>query len=319
VLFSKTPTIGPHEVALAVRRGLEQLAAMQMPDGSFPLTHHNGRSPARQCHGLFSTLSILLALGDLLPPDVRSKALEFVAGQRSQDGTWHYDPDLKIPADSDTTACAVAALARYGHPIGGQASADLLRSFWRSDGGPFLTWRDAPQQWLQRDRDDAVVNCNVLLALRALGATPSALEYRAVIDLVNRSAKGTRYYCSWTSLGYAARRAGFPEAAINPRLLARPRHSDGVLPTAEWLSAVRRWDGGAVTRILSAQSAAGEWKSEDWCRDVGIRRWGSAAVTTALCVEALHTAAAAAQARPPRLGFRLPSLRSWPGRRQRPD
>ena len=280
------------QVASAARRGLARLSAMQTADGSFPLARHDGKGPPRQCHGLFSTLAVLLAVGDQLHQDNRDAALEFVVDQRRADGMWEFDPALRIPFDSDVVSCALAALARYAHPIACPASADLLRSFWRGDGGPFMTWGDAPQQWRQRDRDDAVVNCNILLALNALGVPPTAVERRAVIDLVNRSTKGTRYYCSATNIAYAARRAGLPAEVIDPRMFARPRRSAGALASAQWLSAVVQWDSKAVARVLAAQTAAGEWPAEDWCQGAGSDRWASAAVTTALCIEGLQTSAA---------------------------
>jgi hypothetical protein len=263
---------------------------------------------------LFSTLSVLLAVGDLLPPHSRTRAIEFIVANRRVDGTWTFDPEMPIPPDSDDTACALAVLARYAPRAAGAGSADLLRSFWREDNGPFATWRDVPQQWQQTDRDDAVVNCNVLLALHALGEPPTAIEIQAVIGLINRSTKGTRYYCSPITIGYSARRAAVPLASIQPRLLARPRLDKGVLPTAQWLSAVRKWDLGAVAHVLATQSAEGSWDAENWCRDVRSGRWGSAAVSTALCIEGLHAAASAAQTEPPRRIFpalRLFSRQGW--------
>lgn len=300
--FRRTPIIHPHELDPAIRSGLAQLAAMQMPDGSFPLSHHDGTRPPRPCHGLFSTLTVLLATGDLLPADSRSAAIAYVIEQRRADGLWMFDPDLPIPADSDCLACALAALARNAHAFAASADVDLLRSFWRADDGPFLTWQDAPGEWLHRNRDDAVVNCNVLLALRALGAPPIPLETRAVLELVNRSVRGTRYYCSPATIVYAARRAGLPMDSIDHRLRARPPR-EGVLPEAQWLSAIGQWDDQAIAHVLSAQSASGAWASEDWFRGVGADRWGSAAVSTALCVEGLRAAARAVCARSSRRIF----------------
>jgi hypothetical protein len=294
LLFRRTPIIHRHEVDSAIRSGLARLAAMQMPDGSFPLSYHDGAQAPRPCHGLFSTLTVLLAVGDLLPADSRSMAIAYVVKQRGADGLWTFDPGLPIPSDSDDTACALAALAQYAHS--GAGDADLLRSFWRADGGPFLTWREAPQEWLQRNRDDAVVNCNVLFALGALGAPPNAAETRAVLELINRSLQGTRYYCSRATIVYAARRAGLPMESLHRRLRARPPSGENVLPAAQWLTAIGRWDDRAIAHVLSAQSGDGAWAAEDWCRGVGSERWGSAAVSTALCVEGLRAVARTASA-----------------------
>jgi hypothetical protein len=114
--------------------------------------------------------------------------------------------------------------------------------------------------WSQRDRDDAVVNCNVLHALATLGVPGTATEIAAVQRLVQQSVGGCRYYCSSATIGYAARRAGLPLGALPAGLVARPRPGNEVLRSAQWLSTVRRWDMDLIAGLLAAQSQDGRRK-----------------------------------------------------------
>jgi hypothetical protein len=71
-------------------------------------------------------------------------------------------------------------------------------------------------------------------------------------------------------------------------LTARP-NDRGFLPTAQWLSACRQWDEDAIEKVLAAQHADGSWPVEAWFTGVATPKpvWGSQAISTALCLEAL--------------------------------
>jgi hypothetical protein len=280
----------------ALEMGLSALQSMQQGDGNFPLFQRSEQTAWRECGPLFSTLSVLLAAGSLMSEDVLMRAVDFVYRNRRRDGLWEFDPTFAIPPDADDTACALTVAARHDRGRVNASDAVLLRSFWRADGGPFQTWR-GDKSWSGRDRDDAVVNCNVLLALQEIGAPVSAQETKAVVDLIRASEAGCRYYYSSTTIAYAARRAGLSLAALPASLAARPR-SEGLLPTAQWLSLCRRWDDDAVERVLAAQAADGSWPIEAWFTGVATPKpvWGSQAISTALCLEALKDAIASAEA-----------------------
>ena len=268
--------------------GISALAAMQHADGSFPLQGWGKRSWARKCFPLFSTITVVLAVGDLLPRNSVSRAVEFVLRCRRVDCLWDFDPKLGIPPDSDCTAGALAMIARYGSEALDPADVTCLRSFWRQPDGPFTTWA-AGGEWDERERDDAVVNCNILFALTALGGRPTASETEAVASLIGRSTAGCRYYCSTTTMAYAAVRAGVTVADLPGSLTAKPSVGD-VLPMAQWLSAAASPDDDAVAFILSKQSLDGRWRREEWFARPGHGRWGSDAVSTALCIEGLIAA-----------------------------
>jgi hypothetical protein len=274
----------------ALELGLSALQSMQEGDGSFPLFQRSEQTAWRACGPLFSTLSVLLAAGSMMREGVRMRAVDFVYRNRRRDGLWEFDPTFGIPPDADDTACALTVAARHDRARVNASDAALLRSFWRTDGGPFQSWR-GDKSWSGRDRDDAVVNCNVVLALQELGAPASAQETKAVLDLIRASEAGCRYYCSPITIAYAARRAGLSLATLPASLAARPS-AEGLLPTAQWLSLCRRWDEDAVERVLAAQTADGSWPIEAWFTGAGTPKpvWGSQAISTALCLEALKEA-----------------------------
>lgn len=291
MMFLRRKKASIEQTESALRRGVSRLASMQQPAGSFPVYRRDGNGPWQPCHALFSTLTVLLAAGPMLPEAVRARAVDFVLAARRDDGTWVFGHDLGIPADSDDTACALAVLARFSPDPVRDTDASLLRSFWRRDGGPFRTW-NAEGKWADRKRDDAVVNCNVVLGLKEVGSPASAGEIDAVAALIRDSETGCRYYCSPMTITYAASRAGLPMHRLPPALLRRPGIKKFVLPTAQWLAAARRWDDTAVSHLLAGQDRTGQWDTEPWFTGAGRPPpvWGSPAISTALCLEALYGA-----------------------------
>ena len=143
--------------------------------------------------------------------------------------------------------------------------------------------------WSARDRDDAVVNCNVLHALAVLGVPGTGTETEAVQRLIRQSAGRCRYYCSPTTIAYAARRAGVQLGVLPAEVTARPRLDREVLPSAQWLTAVRYDDAELIHHVLAAQGQDGSWSTEAWFTGAGnpVPVWGSPAISTALCIEAL--------------------------------
>lgn len=288
MLFRQKNT-DPEQVALSLQKGISALVTLQQSDGSFPLLKRVRFRPWHVCHPLFSTVSVLLSAGSLLPKKTVSRAVEYIRHWRRDDGTWEFDPELGIPPDSDDTACALIVLARYSSNIINNSDAELLRSFWRTDGGPFRTWQ-ADGIWSRRDRDDPVVNCNVLLALNELGVQPTNSEKAAVYRLIENSQDGCRYYCSPVTIGYAALRAGLEIKLLPLQVTNRPKSKRHILPIAQWLSIIQQWDKDMVSNILAAQSNDGYWLTENWFRAEGEPPpvWGCRAISTALCIEALN-------------------------------
>jgi hypothetical protein len=277
--------------AEAVSAGIAALARMQLPDGSFAFFTGSRSTGWRPCGRLFSTAYVMLGSGGLLPPANIARAVAFIRAQRRPDGLWEYDPGIRIPPDSDSTACSLAALALHGgDPSDLVGGADLLRSYWRPEGGPFRSWK-AAGMWSLPKRDDAVVNCNILFALHLLGAPATPDEDAAVRRLLQRTA-GSRYYCAPATIAHAARRAGLDRAALPSVAAARPPPQD-LLGSAQWLCGTREPDTDLVAALLAAQHRAGYWPLWPWvmAQETPQPFWGSAAISTALAVEALATPA----------------------------
>ena len=271
----------------AISRGLAALARLQSGDGSFPLFRRAGTGDWHRCGGLFSTAYVMLGAGGLLPRENTLRAAAFILGQRRPDGLWEYDPALGIPPDADSTACALAALALQGMTAPLAGGADLLRSFWREGGGPFRTWR-AGGKWSLPERDEAVVNCNILLALRLLGAPATPSEEATVVDLLQRTPGPARYYCAAATMAHAARRAGLGWEQLPAVATARPP-ADDLIGSAQWLCASPTADAGLIDAVLGAQRPDGRWPIWPWVTGVGTPQpfWGGPAITTALALEAL--------------------------------
>jgi len=271
----------------AICLGISALADLQSEDGSFPLFTGTRSSEWRRCGNLFSTAYVMLGAGRLLAPEDASRAAACILGQRRPDGLWDYDPALGIPPDADSTACALAALALHGmtSPLAG--GADLLRSFWRADDGPFRTWR-AGGKWSLPERDEAVVNCNILFALRLVGSPATQPEKAAVVDLLRRTPGPPRYYCAAATIAHAARRAGLGWDQLPAVATTRPRPDD-LIASVQWLCASPTADAELIDAVLGAQRPDGRWPIGPWVTGVGNPQpfWGSPAITTALALEAL--------------------------------
>jgi hypothetical protein len=272
-------------IKAAAAAGLAALARLQSADGSFPLW--TGTQGWRVCDPLFSTAYIMLGAGRKLPAENVARALAFIRRRRGPDGLWEYDTALHLPPDSDSTSCALAALALSGGREDVAGGPRLLRSYWRDGSGPFRTW-NPPSPLSNLERDDPVVNCNVVLALATLGAPASAAELAAVRDLLGRSVRGSRYYCAPGAIAHAASRAGLPRAVL-PRIATLEPEPADLLGCAQFLCASPQPHPALAEAVLRAQRPDGSWPVFPWVTAQESPRpfWGSPAVTTALAIEAL--------------------------------
>jgi hypothetical protein len=275
-------------VADVIVAGVAALAAMQGSDGSFPLFTGGAATRWSPCGRLFSTAYIMLGAGRLMPPNNIARAVAFIRSQRRPDGLWEYDPALRIPPDADSTACALAALMLHGYGSDVAGGAELLRCYWRIPTGPFRTWK-APGIWSLPERDDVVVNCNVMLALRLMGSPATVVEQVAVRRLIQQTNGRSRYYCAPATLAHAVRRAGVDDTLLPDVATARPEPGD-LIGAVRWLCAVSEPDAAVMAAVLAAQQPDGSWPLSPWVTGVGDPTpfWGSPAITTALAIEALE-------------------------------
>lgn len=275
----------PRSIAEAIDSGLAALAGMQAADGSFPLW--TGTSRWARCGPLFATAYVMMGAGGLLPAVNVTRAVTFIRSQRRSDGLWEFDPATRIPPDADSTACSLATLALHGDVADLAGAPALLRAFWRTPNGPFRTW-NARGPWSLPERDDPVVNWNILFALRLLGSPATRAETMAVQSLIARTAAVSRYYLSPATTAHAARRAGVELGALPP--LTAPPPSNDLLGCLRCLCASPRTDARLLKVVLDAQQPDGAWPIIPWVTAAETPRpfWGSPAVTTALAIEALR-------------------------------
>lgn len=270
----------------AVRAAAGSLAASQEADGSFALAPVDERPPGGPGDNLFSTATVLALASSLLPPERRARASAYICARRDERGLWAWGSDGALPPDSDDTACCLGALAIVGVALDNKREARVLRRFWRW-GGPFKTWLGTGG-WNARDRDDVIVNCNILWALRMLGVRWRGAELRKVGRMVAAQRGETRYYCSPASVAWAASRIGLaaPQLSLpgEAELRARP------LECALWSIAGRIPAPEAAAWLVDAQEADGGWSPEPWIQD-HVGAWQSRPVTTAFALAALTRAA----------------------------
>ncbi|QPN67466.1 hypothetical protein [Synechococcus sp. CBW1006] len=274
-------------------KGRRALESLQSRDGSFAFFQQQPIDHAFMPGGpptdpLFATLTVLLAAGDQLSKPSLERAVMSIAIRRGADGHWNYDPALGIPSDSDDTACALAVLARFSPEQIRVSDAKMLRSYWRSPAGPFRTWNSQELPWDRSDRDDVVVNCNVAYALKCMGAPLNRAERCCLESMLSMADQRSRYYCSVLTVGYAARRAGFDPYLSKCVRLASSALSLNSLEMAQSLLIAGGQDASLSDALLTGQASDGTWPAAPWCDGEGFRPWGSRAITTALCLEALQ-------------------------------
>jgi hypothetical protein len=211
--------------------------------------------------------------------------MAYIRSERRPDGLWEFDKVIGLPPDSDVIACALAAFAQHGEPSDVAGGEMLLRAYWRPVTGPFRTWKAGPLSGAERD--DPVVNGNVLFALRLLGSPATHSELASVNALFHRSPR-SRYYCHVSTIAHAAARGGLDLSVLSPAISTPPPAID-LLGAIQWLCAAPATEPKLIDEILRSQRSDGGWSIYPWVTAQRAPRpyWGSPAVTTALAIEAL--------------------------------
>jgi 4-hydroxybenzoate polyprenyltransferase len=280
-------TVAADRLEAAARSGIEALEKMQRSDGSFELVKWVRGGRPTEAHHLFASAWVLIVLGKMLPREFSHRAATAISAARDPRGTWNFDPALQIPNDVDSTACAIMALDEAGVAAGERESA-LLRSQWRPERGRFATWFSDEPAWRSPDRDDPVVNLNVITALQRVGQTLSNEEREGVMRYLASVPPTSRYYCDPMAIPYAAAKANIPIDRARHRSWGRPASRSTTISIAQWITINEETDGSLVAMLMSRQRSDGSWPAEPWFTGVSVPFWGSQAVTTAFCVEALH-------------------------------
>jgi hypothetical protein len=303
------------DIKIAIQRGVEFLARVQQGDGGFiSLSSSDADSfeGAVSYRTVFAAANILHCLNSVQYPsaqNVAKKTAAFLSVQRSTSWSYNYWPrdsrECKLvpyPDDLDDTFCALSALA--GHKaasIDGRvlaAVSKLLIGTEVQPGGPYRTWvvdSAAPAAWLDTD---LAVNANIAYFLRLQNVVLSNLT--ALLEAaIDTEAYVSPYYPSSYPIVYFISRAyaGSRSHVLIDHIVSL-RHPDNSWgnPLATALSIIALLNLGYTdvekgVRTLLHEQENGGWPAHGFCidptREGKTFFAGSAALTTAFCLEAL--------------------------------
>jgi hypothetical protein len=310
----------PHEPHLtrvidsAIHDGLRFLSRAQLPSGEMPVCAFNeptlaGTGTLDSC--IFATTFYLHAVAQLrraqiaVPHAPFARAQRFVLREMIGPGLFAYYPrahPIQLPPDTDDTCCASAVL-RDAHPflMWGENVSSLLRS--RDSTGTFLTWIEP---FAGPNQVDVGINANVLFYLGDRPETHLASAYLCRVFGKDDPVEHTSYYPDLLVLAYLAWRA---YSAGARSLLDAVTASIHRMRPVQWTDASFGDDvrtacaiavlseqpiepdsvRAAVEFLLARQQDNGSWHRGTMYRSA-VAYFGSEALTTALCLDALTAA-----------------------------
>lgn len=306
-----------------MEQSLEYLRRLQLKNGKFESNSCFSADFSDEIHttdSIFTSLLILQALAKIEHEDAKvisQDLASYILTQKSAQWTWNYwereSGDQKrepYPEDLDDTALAYAALFAHDESIiAGDALAKfvmLLTVLEKQEGGPYRTWvvpenGKFADQWLDVD---AAVNSNVGFTLAQHGVyLDSLVAY--IEELIDTKTFSSPYYHTdypalyFLSRWYSGRKVDLLCRDIMSRRQqdhswGNPLHTALALMTLHNFGYEDKSLQKSVDYVCSAQKD-GHWPAyafvvEKIEKAKGQTTYsGSAALTTALCVEAIHT------------------------------
>ena len=303
----------------AEQKGIDFLAASQNATGGFTTYEWRTLTPDRKraVDTPFTVSQVLYSLSFCAANPgaraVREKAVAYLIREREEPGVWRYQGrGERVPPDVDDTALAWAALKRENNSIAPDA-LEAVRAR-RDPAGLFNTWIGDPATWSHIDSReiDPVVNLNALLFFGLAGEKiDNVCRYTLGQLEGDRFRSGSVYYPSPLAFLFALSRAYSDGGAdclkeavskLRSTTLAL-QEKDGawgtdyetalgvltLLNLGDKAEPVER----AIRLLLSRQMPDGGWAiataysgADTWLGS-GRFFYGSRAVTTSLCVEAL--------------------------------
>ncbi len=297
-----------------IRRGLRYLRTAQLPDGGFSDYATDQRADfahALRYRSVFPATYVLESLASARVPeseDVQRRTVRYLMDNRSARWTWNYwtrgTPEshgMPYPDDLDDTAGALLALSAYNPAsITGEVMAHLvetLTAIEQREGGPYRTWivpPDSPAAW--RDVDVAV-NAQLHGLL-----TRHEIELPQLTQYIESAIAAHRYDSPYypdplVTMYYISRWYHGPQVST---LL---QHVQGIQPQTALQAALimhilLNYErntarlGRCVNIIDKSHTADGSWPAGVTYSDPAMAGrpyvGGSPAITTALCVSALH-------------------------------
>lgn len=306
---------GEDRAAAALDAAVQFLSTAQMPSGELPTAvSSEPEAPGswRPDSCVFTTTFAIRALRLAAPKRAArtlEKAVDFLRDEMLPEGTWRFwtrRSGKRISPDADDTASVADALRSLAAPYSREQTIERLLAN-RNDAGLFFTWIHGTLD--EPNGVDAVVNANVIVFLEDHPEAAHACAY--LVDLVRCDGVGdsSHYYQGPRFLNYALARAcargvrgleGAREHLVRSSLdLSETAISSGdaldvglALGTLAYLECGHNRRRPLIRRLLEMQSASGSWRAVPaWCGPPppapASQWWGSQALTTAICLEAL--------------------------------
>ena len=304
------------QAAFAIQNGLDFIAASQTGPGGFitDCWRSDGVGQRTEVDAIFTAAQVLYSLSFVRDSasarGTQQRAAGYLLAAQRSGGVWSYyghGTNIEISPDVDDTSVSWAALQRAGATIPPAALNEVRSS--RNERGLFNTWIGDPAKWTNIDsRDiDTVVNLNALL-LFGLAHEKIDNVCKFELEQVESDAfrRGTVYYSTPLMFAHAFSRA-YREGEVTCLETAVPKMRDAVLAMqnkdGSWGNDLETAFGAvtllnlsykgealerAIKRILDRQSTDGGWELAPAYRGaVAPLNYGSRAVTTAVCIEAL--------------------------------
>jgi len=305
-----------NEIDSAIEKSIDYISDAQLSSGHFSFYCCRDED-LRDCIQLSSNhVSAVIAysldfVDDSRIKEMVDKCIQKLRDEEFESGTWHVigkeDPSYYIIADTDTVAAVAGVLELYGFDT--KATLKTLMQY-RNTEGLFYTWIINPPTEEAVEEIEYVVNSHILFYLSLMQHVPEELcSYFQDLIASNFSSQNSLYYLNeYVSIYYLmkAYRAGGAYCLrksitqIKNKLLDEQKEDGswgGVLDTAlvvcsleemkmnnKLINAIER----AITFILSQQNEDGSWNRDIFFRLYYEPFWyGSEAVNTALCLEAL--------------------------------
>jgi hypothetical protein len=305
------------QIDMAIKKGLQYLAAQQKQDGSFvsylSLDRHISTTDIPVKTTFVSSL-ILASIADIdtsASNNIRQNIAAFLLSQKSSQWTLNFlandDPQRYIrnyPDDLDDTFCAYIALHAHNPKL---ITTELLVSMVRillatetAPGGPYRTWLappDSAEIWLDID---IAVNSNIAYFLSLVTKLPDSL-YTYIEQSLAHSRLSSPYYVPIYPIVYYLSR--FYAGSQKQKLLkflseAATLKELSALECALSVCAMIRLLGkdgfyrDYIDQLIGLQNQDGSWPADAFCTDElkssGLYYNGCSALTTGFALEALR-------------------------------
>ena len=298
-----------------IDQSIAALIQLQTKDGTFPSLSFSENADAKQTEvkTILTPAIILSSLHHLdhkLLSPIKTKLESYLWSQQSKLGSFNYwdkdSPQRKnqpYPDDLDDTFAAFYALHQTNSDkFTGEQIAQivhLLTAVETEPGGPYKTWLivgDTENIWSDID---LAVNANIAAFLTRIDALPDKLK-AYLLSQIKLQTLTSPYYPNHQAILYYLSRISDPDIKLelaklvkaDPKLLSFDTPLEAALTGAVKLNLETPEFQKHTDYIIANRQSDGLWEAHPFCLDPEIEGQthynGSAALTSALCLELLH-------------------------------